>query len=248
MRIEILELLSGAERARGLAVVIDVLRAFSTACFVAAGGAERIIPLADLEEARDLKRRHPAYILMGERDGKIQPGFDFGNSPQDVEGVDFSGAVVVQTTSAGTRGLERAAAGAEELITGSFVNAGAVIEYIRRRAPDILSLVCMGNSGITSAEEDLFCAEYIAGALEGRATDFPAMVAGIAAGSGKRFFDPAQAEVYPPGDFELCMQLSRFPFVLRLEPDSRGRCLRRRPAACASGHSLHETNRREETT
>jgi 2-phosphosulfolactate phosphatase len=229
MRIEILELLTGAEQARGLAVIIDVLRACSTACFVAAGGAERIIPLADLEEAYALKRKHPAYILMGEREGRIQPGFDFGNSPAAVKDVDFSGAVVVQTTSAGTRGLEKAAAGAGEIITGSFVNARAVIDYIRRRDPPRVSLVCMGNSGLSSAAEDVCCAEYIRNGLEGRPSDFAAMVARIRAESGRRFFDPALAEIYPQEDFRLCMELDRFAFVLRAGSDGGGLCLRRWP-------------------
>jgi 2-phosphosulfolactate phosphatase len=228
MQIEILELVGGAERARGLVVIIDVLRAFSTACFVAAAGAECIIPLAGLEEAYALKRQNPAYILMGERDGKIQPGFDFGNSPAALENVDFSGAVVVQTTSAGTRGIEKAV-GAEEIITGSFVNAGAVIDYIRCRDPKRVSLVGMGNSGLRPASEDLCCAEYIESALKGGRSDFEAMVAEIRNADGRRFFDPALAEIYPSRDFSLCMDLDRFDFVLRVETCAGGRCLRRRP-------------------
>ena len=43
MNIRILQCVEGAKEAEGLTVVIDVFRAFSTACYVMANGAERII-------------------------------------------------------------------------------------------------------------------------------------------------------------------------------------------------------------
>jgi len=42
---------------------------------------------------------------MGERKGKKLPGFDYGNSPTEIQAIDFSGKTVIQTTSAGTRGF-----------------------------------------------------------------------------------------------------------------------------------------------
>lgn len=77
------------------------------------------------------------------------------------------------------------ASGAEEIITGSFVNAGAVIDYIRCRDPKRVSLVGMGNSGLRPASEDLSCAEYIGSALEGGRSDFEAMVAKIRNADGR---------------------------------------------------------------
>ena len=59
--------------------------------------------------------------------------------------IDFSGKTVIHTTSAGTQGLVNAVQ-ADEVITGSFVNAEAIVSYIRRQAPAMVSLVSMGTA------------------------------------------------------------------------------------------------------
>ena len=229
MQIRVLHLIEGAAQARGLAVIIDVFRAFSVAPYVMAGGASRIIPVADIQTAYRLKQAHPDYVLMGERDGRIQPGFDYGNPPYAVHRVDFRGRTVVQTTSAGTQGIVAALGSAETVLTGSFVNAGAVARFIRRRGPPILSLVCMGVFGRSPAQEDEACAEYLLAVLQGRPYDFAATVQALRAGRGSQFFDPAQAETFPPGDFDLSLDLNRFDFVLEAvhDPNDELPCLRR---------------------
>ena len=49
MEIQILQMLKGAMAAKGIAVVIDVFRAFSVEAYLFAGGAEKVIPVADFE-------------------------------------------------------------------------------------------------------------------------------------------------------------------------------------------------------
>ena len=44
-------------------------------------------------------------------------------------------------------GNRNAAVHAEEILTGSLVNARAVADYISRRQPETVSLVAMGNGG-----------------------------------------------------------------------------------------------------
>ena len=89
MDISNLNLLAGAKEARGIAVIIDVFRAFSTACCVMANGAQQIVPVGDIEIARQLKDTNPDHILMGERGGQKPPDFDYGNSPAEIKEVDF---------------------------------------------------------------------------------------------------------------------------------------------------------------
>ena len=91
MNIKVLHLISGARLAEGLTVVIDVFRAFSTACYAINNGAREIIPVGDINRAYQLKAQNSDFILMGERGGKVQPGFDYGNSPTQIEAIDFSG-------------------------------------------------------------------------------------------------------------------------------------------------------------
>jgi len=95
MHIDILDLIEGAKQARGLTVIIDVFRAFSTACYVVRNGASEIIPVGDVELAYQLKEENSDCVLMGERKGKILPGFDYGNSPTEIEVIDFSGKTII---------------------------------------------------------------------------------------------------------------------------------------------------------
>ncbi len=216
MNIQILQLIEGAQRAKGLVVVIDVFRAFSVACYLFGNGARRIIPAGALDEAYRLKERHTDYVLLGERHGQRQPGFDFGNSPTEIEYVDFTDRTIVQTTSAGTQGLVNARHAAE-IITGSFTNAPAVIEYIKTRNPVDVSLVCMAHEAVEPSDEDTLCAHYIKDSLEGRAVDFEHIKRYLRTyESALKFFDPTRTWA-PERDFELCLNLGRFSFVLRAE-------------------------------
>jgi 2-phosphosulfolactate phosphatase len=158
---------------------------------------------------------NPDYILIGERNERVPEGFDFGNSPTYVLNKDFSGRTIIHTTSAGTQGLVNAS-GAETRITGSFVNAPAIIRYIKKSNPKVVSLVCMGYSMKHQTEEDTLCAEFIKSALEGKSFDFEKAKQIIRNSSAKRLFDPANQEFSPSSDFEYCMDLGKFNFVLEV--------------------------------
>ena len=216
MEIEILQLLQGARQARGLTVIIDVFRAFSTACYAFGNGIERIYPVGDLSIAYRMKLQHPEFILVGERNEKKPEGFDFGNSPSQLLKGQLTGRTMVHTTSSGTQGIANAVY-ADEIITGSFVNAGAIISYIRRQRPQRVSLVCMGYSCQYPTDEDTLLAVYIKNELEGLPNDFQGMVEQIKMGDGARFFAPEKQEWAPMADFELCLSLNRFNFVLRVD-------------------------------
>ena len=216
MHIDILDLIEGAKQARGLTVIIDVFRAFSTACYVVRNGARQIIPVGDVDLAYKLREENPDYILMGERKGKMLPGFDYGNSPTEIQTVDFSGKTVIQTTSAGTQGFANAK-DADALITGSFVNAEAIVSYIKRKSPEKVALVCMGTWAVRPADEDTLCAEYIAGRLKGQKMDTRRIYTQLRASETARiFFDP-EVSWAPETDFDLCLNIGLYDFVLKAE-------------------------------
>src|SRR5674476_370244 len=143
MKINILEFVDGARKATGLAVIIDVFRAFSVACYVVDAGASRIIATSDVSEAFLLKKKYKNSVLVGERDEKKIEGFDFGNSPTEIIKADLSGKTIIHTTTAGTQGLTNAF-NADAILTGSFVNAGAVVRYIKTVNPENISIVAIG--------------------------------------------------------------------------------------------------------
>lgn len=216
MEIKILHLLEGARSAEGLTVVIDVFRAFSLACYLADKGAAEIIPVSDINLAYSLKEKIPGSLLIGERNERIPEGFDYGNSPTHILKADIRGKIVIHTTSAGTQGLVNAT-NATERITGSFVNAPAIVEYIIAKKPAKVSLVCMGYSMRYPTEEDTFCADYIRQRLEGEIPDTAAMIETIKNTSAQRLFNPENQEFSPSSDFYHCTQIGKFNFVLKAE-------------------------------
>jgi len=228
MDIQILQLVEGAKAAKGLTVVIDVFRAFSLSCYLFDRGAEKIIPVGELDNAYQLKKENPEYVLMGERNEKVMPGFDFGNSPTHILEQDFNGKIIIHTTSAGTQGLVNALQ-ANEILTGSFVNAGAIVKYIRISDPEMVSLVCMGYSAKYPIEEDTYCAEYIKNELIGKQTDINQMIQNLRKGSGRRFFDDTRQSFAPSTDFELCTALNRFDFIIRADREEGLMVLRKFP-------------------
>ncbi len=218
MEIRILQLLDGAKDARGLTVIIDVFRAFSTACYAFGCGTVKIFPIGDILQAYEIKRLNPDYVLIGERNEQKPPGFDFGNSPSQLLTGDLIGKTIVHTTSSGTQGIANAK-NADEIITGSFVNAGAIVKYIRQKQPKTVSLVCMGYACEYPTDEDTLCAEWIKNELENKPNDFNDMVEIIRNGSGARFFEAEKQSWSPQADFELCLNLNRFSFILKVEQE-----------------------------
>ena len=130
MNIKILHMVEGAKEATGVAVIIDVFRAFTVEAYLMNNGADRIIPVGDMQMAYNYKKSKPDAILVGERHGKILPGFDYGNSPSQLENVNLKSKTIVHTTSAGTQGIANAK-NADVILTGSLVNARAIAEYIK---------------------------------------------------------------------------------------------------------------------
>ncbi len=229
MEIRILQLLDGAKDANGLTVIIDVFRAFSTACYAFGCGALKIFPIGDIRVAYEIKRKNPDYVLVGERNEQKPAGFDFGNSPSQLLTARLEGKTIVHTTSSGTQGIANAK-NADEIITGSFVNAGAIVKYIQQKQPKTVSLVCMGYACEYPTDEDTFCAEWIKNELENKSNNFDKMVETIRTGSGARFFDPEKQSWSPQADFELCLDLNRFNFVLKVEQESGLKYLKLIPA------------------
>lgn len=222
MDIEIFHLIEGARQAEGLTVIIDVFRAFSMECWLYALGAAEVRPVGSIEETFAWKERDNSCVLVGERHGKKIDGCDLGNSPSSIDPDMIRGRRVIHTTSAGTQGVINAVR-AGEIISGSFVNAKAIADYIRKAAPEKVSLVCMGKEGLAPAEEDELCAVYLKSLLTGEAMpDIDERLKALRTGGGSHFFTPGLQEIYPEKDFWMCIDRDRFDFALRIEKDELG--------------------------
>lgn len=213
MKIITTDFIAGAREAEGIAIIIDVFRAFSTACYCLNAGARRLVPVSGIEEALVLQERLAGSVLVGERGGRKLEGFDFGNSPTELLRADLIGKDVIQTTHSGTQGVVNAVQ-ADEVLTGAFVNARATVRHILSRKPKVVTLVRMGWQAETPTDEDDLCAEYLESLLLGRDFAEDAVVPRLKASPcSARFFDPDKPWS-PSTDFDLCLRLNRFDFAV----------------------------------
>src|SRR3981081_900795 len=124
MRIEQGAGVEGAREARGLGVVMAVLRAFTVSAYALAGGAREVLYVADLDRAREVAAKIPGAILCAEVDGLPVAGVPISNSPTMIEAADLAGRTLVQRSSAGVQSLA-AATGAAQLFAAGLVLAPA---------------------------------------------------------------------------------------------------------------------------
>ena len=134
------------------AAVVDVLRATTTVLHALASGAERVVPLLDVEETLRRRAEYSDVVLGGERGGKKIDGFDLGNSPTSFSPDLVAGKTVLFTTTNGTVAM-KAARFAEPIILACFVNGAAVVDVLSRF--DRISIVCAGTNGEPTAEDIL---------------------------------------------------------------------------------------------
>ena len=216
MEIRLLSLLDGARAAAGTAVIIDVFRAYTTAALAFARGAARIVLVAEVEEALELRARGAGDLCLGEVGGKRPEGFDFGNSPAEMSTADVRGKNLVQSTRAGTVGAA-AARNAEQLYVASLVNAGATAAAIRAQGPSLVCVVAMGREGRVRSDEDEHCGLYLRNLLEGR-RPAPEAVRQLVLAGGEcaKFRDPEQPQ-YLPEDLDLALRIDSVDFAIRAE-------------------------------
>jgi 2-phosphosulfolactate phosphatase len=149
-------------------IVVDVLRATSTICQALASGYGRVLCCAEVDEARALAETEGPAKLAGERRLERIEGFDFGNSPSELEGEPAAETLVLTTTN-GTRLLVAAAERFERVYVGSLLNLEAVATAARESGEDV-AVLCAGVLG-ELALDDAYCAGRIAQALGGEPED-----------------------------------------------------------------------------
>ncbi|MER5369543.1 2-phosphosulfolactate phosphatase [Streptomyces sp. NPDC002722] len=192
-----------------VAVVVDVMRAFTVTAWAFAQGAEKVVLAESLDEALALKARHPDWVAI--KDGPSAPGFDTVNSPGLLRSIDLGGRTVVQKTTAGTVGA-LAVKEASLVLCASFVVAEATARLLRIREGDGVTFVITGEDG--RADEDLACAQYIARRATEAGTDATEFLR--RAGESRAAAELAQGvrQGVHPDDVALCLELDRFPFAM----------------------------------
>ncbi len=207
MQIRSLALIQGARDAIGTAVIIDVFRAFTTAAFCVGVGAREIVLVGTPAEAFAIRELDPSVFLSGEVGGQPIDGFDAGNSPSQIAGLDLTGRRVVQRSSSGTQGVV-AATNCDEIVLGSFVIASATCRYVRSRGRQA-SLVAMGDGAAIPNAEDEACVRFMEAQLSQVPIDVESLIAAL-----PQWQNTSWPWWFPKRDAELATEVDRFDFAL----------------------------------
>lgn len=136
-----------------IVVIIDILRASSAICTAFENGAVSIIPVAEVQEAKEYKNR--GYLVAAERDGYVLDFADFGNSPFNFTREKVAGKTIAYSTTNGT-GIIKMASKAHKIVIGSFLNISALTDWIILQNKDVV-LFCAGWKNRFNLE-DTVCA------------------------------------------------------------------------------------------
>lgn len=209
----------------GPAVVVDVVRAFTTAAYAFGAGACRIWLVDGVDDALALVAANPTWLAMGENHGRRPPGFALSNSPVAAAHADLDGRVVVQRTSAGTRGAV-AAASAEPLLCASLVVASATARLLRDGpAPTYVITGRFPDSPKDTGEEDLATAHYLEAVRLGPTTGSPTReqtVRAVLDSPDARSTLELGGEHVHPQDLTYCVDVDRFDFAMQARRGEHG--------------------------
>ena len=139
-------------------VLVDILRATTTICTAFENGAESIVPVESIEEARIMKEQ--GYLVASEQDGKKLDFADFGNSAFSFTRESIGGKTLVYCTTNGTRALEMAKH--SSILIGAFINITALTKWLVEKDKNVV-ILCSGWKNKFCLEDSLF-----AGALSSR--------------------------------------------------------------------------------
>ena len=203
--------------ARGAVVVIDVLRAFTTAALAFARGAREIIAIDSIEALGPLRVRYPRALAIGSKAGGAPvAGFDLGNSPSQLDRFDLDGRVVILYTVGGVRGVAACATETQVLAAG-LVNTRATALHLLALAPPAVTLVVTGTWIDRDGDEDTACADRIEAILQGEDLPVAPYSARVRASDFGRRFAAGTDPHLPKADLDYCAAVDVFAFAMPIE-------------------------------
>ena len=180
-----------------IVVVVDVLRASTTALAALESGVPSVHAVAEIEDAFAMRSR--GMLVAGERNGIRVDGFDYGNSPLEIAVAGGTGRPLVLCSTNGSRAM-LAHDGATVLV-GCIRNAAATAWAVldAAKAGDAILLQGSGQDG-KPTEEDAIAAGAIGAALAaaGAVLSLDAQARGAVAAWARASAAPADALLATP--------------------------------------------------
>ena len=202
--------IDGARQARGIAVVIDVLRAFTVSAYALAGGARECRLVTTTHAALALAASIPGALVSAEEDGLPIPGIAISNSPTQIKAAGLNGRVLVQRSSAGTQ-VAAAVAEGVDIFVASLVVARATVHAClsRRPSPTHLTLIASADH-----PEDHACARYMEAIIRGEKPDAERLMQHLTNSERYALLMSGATPGFPPTDLELALIPDRFNFAM----------------------------------
>jgi 2-phosphosulfolactate phosphatase len=196
-----------------VAVVIDVLRATSTAAVLLSRGAKELVVLATPDELSLLPEGGGPYLYVSEMSRLAQAGERIDNSPALAATLELGARTPVLITTNGTRALDAAAAKAGEVLAASFLNVSAVAAHLAQSGAGRVALVPAGDfaNDDVRAEDDR-CAEALQKLLLGERPGLSALAHSCR--QDPRVVRRLAKEPTFAADLELCLLPDTFPVVM----------------------------------
>lgn len=194
-----------------LAVVIDVLRAFTVAPWLLRRGASRVLLAPDAATTLRASAGVPDALLS--KDGAPDVRFDLPNAPGLVAGLDLTGRTVVQATGNGTRGAHLVR-DVPEVACASFTTASATARLVRRFERVLLVP--------TEGDEDHALAELLVALAGGVDPDVATLLRRVVdSPAGVECRERAGDDAFPgvhPDDLALCCRVDAYDHALLTVP------------------------------
>jgi len=200
--------IDGARQARGVVVVIDVLRSFTVSAYALAAGARECLLVPTTAAARALHAKIPGSLICAEEEALPVPGIPISNSPTQIQAADVEDRVLVQRSSAGTTVISAVEA-ADELYAASLVVAKATAIACLSNKPPTVTLIASADH-----PEDHACSLYIEGLLRGEELDVEALLQPLRESDRFAKLMSGGWPGFPRTDLELSLVSNRFDFAM----------------------------------
>ncbi|GAC1508762.1 MAG: 2-phosphosulfolactate phosphatase [Candidatus Dormibacteraceae bacterium] len=200
--------IDGARQARGIAVVIDVIRSFTVSAYALTGGARECRLVKTTDEARALAARIPGALISAEEDTLPIAGIPISNSPTQVSQADLRGRILVQRSSAGTQ-VTAAVQPGVDIFAASLVVARATVQACLLRRPTHLTLIASADH-----PEDHACARYMEAIIRGETPDAEQLMQPYIQSERYERAMSGTWPGFPPSDIGLALMPDRFNFAM----------------------------------
>lgn len=198
-----------------ISVVIDVFRAFTTACYVLERKPGSYFYSYSCKAAEKLAKATENPLLIGKPEKGSTFEYHIPNSPTWVIKELIENRPVIHRTESGARGI-LAARSADLVLATGLVNAKATVDYIKTFRNASVTIIPMGHEATTPSLEDDICAHYLLALISSKHFDIAPYIPELVLGAGKYFFSEDQYQ-YPKEDFAMCLELNKFNFAIQAQ-------------------------------